>query len=90
MTKNGEVDFNQFLNDSRLEDSGDSGMGLPEFNDFRGATGGDQGGPLFNDYRQSAPDTGDVMSVQFDRSIGAAGRSQPRQRKAVSQRKGKS
>lgn len=69
---NGEVDFLQNGNDAR-GDKADVGMGLPEFNDFRGAVGGAQGGPLFNEYRQLAPQTGDVMSVMWDRPIGAGG-----------------
>ena len=79
MSKNGAVDF-QDVNNDNVMGKETLGAGLPMENDFRGATGGDQGGPLFNDYRQSSPDSGDVFSAQFDRSPSGGGRAQPRQK----------
>lgn len=69
---NGEVDFLQNSNDAR-GDKGDVGYGLPEMNDFRGAIGGAQGGPIFNEYRQLAPESGDVMLAQMSRAPGSGG-----------------
>ena len=77
--KNGEVDLLLFNNDNVMGKE-TLGAGLPMENDFRGATGGDQGGPLYNDYRQTSPDSGDVMSVQFDRTVAGGGRALPRQK----------
>ena len=65
---NGEVSFSQAGNDAR-GDKGAVGAGLPFFNDYRGPFGGAQGGPLFNDYRCTGMEDGDVMRVQTDRKV---------------------
>lgn len=65
---NGDVNFNQAANDAR-GDKGTVGLGLPFFNEYRGPFGGAAGGPLFNEYRCSNMEDGDVMRVQTDRKV---------------------